>query len=520
MSIRLKLLLLNGLFAAALAILSVQGYFTLHHVEVGGPVYQRIVAAKDLVADILPPPEYIIESHLLTLQMAAETDKAKIQAIAERAKVLRKDYDTRRQYWSDYWARNSTSPELKRLLLEDSYAPVESYFRLREEKLLPALLSGDRAGVQKTVAALDALYETHRAGIDKVVGKANEENAAAEQDAAATVHSRVQSVAILALLLGLAGALVGTWIARGISRPLGGMLRVLAAVAKGDLSGRVTVTSRDEIGQMGESLNGALTALATALSHIRDSAQELARYGQESNAVAQELSSVAEQTSAQANVVSSATQEMSSSIREISRSTSEAARIAASGASEAALTNDNVQRLGESSRAIDNVVQIIHTIAEQTKLLALNANIEAARAGEAGKGFGVVANEVKELARETARATKEISDRVRQIRADSDAAVHAIEGITRTMQQVSDLQSTIAAAVEEQTATTGEIVHNITGVAGAARTSAASATETRATARRLDDLAGELQRQVDRFVLPSQEALETDASAVTRMRAA
>jgi methyl-accepting chemotaxis protein len=172
-----------------------------------------------------------------------------------------------------------------------------------------------------------------------------------------------------------------------------------------------------------------------------------------------------------------------------------------------------MNKLGASSAEIGNVIKVITSIAEQTNLLALNATIEAARAGELGKGFAVVASEVKDLAQETARATEDISKRVEAIQADTGGAVTAIEQISQVIAQISDFQTTIASAVEEQTATTAEmnrsvaeaaqgtneIAENITGVAEAARLTSEGVTQTQQATTELARMSAELTALVSDF---------------------
>ena len=148
---------------------------------------------------------------------------------------------------------------------------------------------------------------------------------------------------------------------------------------------------------------------------------------------------------------------MVASIKEISKSSSEAAGISKDAMKKANDTNVTITQLGEASLEIGNVIKVISSIAQQTNLLALNATIEAARAGDAGKGFAVVANEVKELAKQTAKATEDITNRIGAIQESSKGAVSAIGGISKVIEQINGISLTIAAAVEEQTATTNEV---------------------------------------------------------------
>ena len=215
------------------------------------------------------------------------------------------------------------------------------------------------------------------------------------------------------------------------------------------------------------------------------------------------------------DTVATGSSQMESAIREIAHNATEAARVAHQAVEVAEATTQTVGKLGDSSEEIATVIKLINGIAEQTNLLALNATIEAARAGEAGKGFAVVASEVKELAQETARATEDISKRVEAIQADTAGAVDAIGRISTVIGEINDFQATIAAAVEEQTATTNEMNRNVaqaaSGTQGIAAAISGLAAGTQETNQRVADaqraagelarMSGELQSAVARFTL-------------------
>jgi methyl-accepting chemotaxis protein len=305
------------------------------------------------------------------------------------------------------------------------------------------------------------------------------------------------------------------------------ILEIVNAASRGDLTRTITISGTDSIGQMADGLTSFLSNLRTNVANIAEMAQSLASSSHELTAVSQQMASNAEETAAQANVASAAAEQVSrnvttvstgaeqmgASIKEIAKSANEAARVATSAVKVAEKTNSTVAKLGESSAEIGNVIKVITSIAQQTNLLALNATIEAARAGEAGKGFAVVANEVKELAKQTAKATEDISRKIEAIQTDTKGAVEAIARIGTIINQINDIQNTIASAVEEQTATTGEITRNVTeaakgsneiaqnvtAVAHAARGTTEGAANTKGSADELSRLAAQLQTLVAQF---------------------
>jgi methyl-accepting chemotaxis protein len=185
------------------------------------------------------------------------------------------------------------------------------------------------------------------------------------------------------------------------------------------------------------------------------------------------------------------TRQMTASIQEIARNAAEAAKVARGAVALAATTGDTIGKLGQSSTEIGAVVKVINSIAEQTNLLALNATIEAARAGEAGKGFAVVANEVKDLAKETARATEDIGRRIEAIQSDAREAAEVIAKISAVVENISEIQTTIAGAVEEQTKVTAEMGRAATESVGGLECGAASTGNIRTLSKDASTLASE-----------------------------
>jgi methyl-accepting chemotaxis protein len=398
------------------------------------------------------------------------------------------------------------------------------------DKLMPAIMAGDP---QAALLVFDKEVRPHMLGFDKTIDgllDAEIADATAEIDAVWAQRDRDLWRSVGLLVVGLLAALgVAFWVTRTITGPLGQLSWALERMADGDLTHRVTVESRDEVGVMAGLLNRATDSMRRTVEAIAHSAGSLESSAQELAAVASQVASGAEETSVQAGVVAAAAEEVSrnvgtvatgaeemgESIKEIARNANEAARVASQAVAVADATNSTVAKLGQSSVEIGNVVKVITSIAEQTNLLALNATIEAARAGDAGKGFAVVANEVKDLAQETAKATEDISRRVDMIQADTTNAVAAISEIGQIIGRINDFQLTIASAVEQQTATTGEmnrsvgeassgvaeIASNIAGVATASESTTVSVAETTRASERLTQLAGELQAQVAKFTV-------------------
>jgi len=209
------------------------------------------------------------------------------------------------------------------------------------------------------------------------------------------------------------------------------------------------------------SVMGVVRSVSTAAGEMQNAAQSLSHTAQETSAQATTVAAASEQTTTNVQTVATAAEELSSSINEISRRVGDAARIATEASEETARTDHMVQSLVTATERIGDVVKLINDIAGQTNLLALNATIEAARAGEAGRGFSVVANEVKNLAAQTSKATEEIGGQITAVQEETRRAVAGIQKIDTVIEQVRQISAGIASAVEEQGAATSEIAQNV-----------------------------------------------------------
>ncbi len=321
--------------------------------------------------------------------------------------------------------------------------------------------------------------------VKQLVTLADVSRATAEARLADADDARDQARVLVAVVL--AGGLilavtVALLLAQAILRPLLQVRDVLTAVGEGDLTRETPFTANNELGQMAAALGRATTRMRGAVRTLANSSTSLATRADELQTASRGLADGAERTAGEVSKISgsshevsnsvqavaSGAEEMNASIREIAISTSEAASVAGQAVDASAAAEQIMVRLGSSSAEIGDVIKVITSIAEQTNLLALNATIEAARAGEAGKGFAVVAGEVKDLAQETAKATEEIGQRVRAIQTDTSSAVDSISEIARVIGRINEYQTTIASAVEEQSAVTTSMATDLNVAASGA----------------------------------------------------
>jgi len=304
--------------------------------------------------------------------------------------------------------------------------------------------------------------------------------------------SSQRNTLIMVIFLILAATTGGVaWIGKRITGPVRNAGKMLkdAAEGEGDLTRRLEVDTKDEVGEMAHWFNVFIGNLQEIVRQVVDNAKRIGESAVGLAGISDQMNNGAEQTSGKANgvaaaaeqmnanmtsvaaameeattninMIASATEEMTATITEIAQNSEKGNTIVGRAVSQAQVVSKKVAELGRAAQEIGKVTEAITEISEQTNLLALNATIEAARAGEAGKGFAVVANEIKELAKQTALATEEIKSQIAGIQGTTEETVTEISAISKVINDVSDIVATIVTAVEEQSVTTQEIAGSV-----------------------------------------------------------
>lgn len=490
--------------------------YAVSTLKIGGPLYEKIALGKDLIADVLPPPAYLVEAYLeanLALQTAKRSDP-EVELHITALNGLADAYEERHRFW----LAQDMEPELRSAFSEESYRPGQQFLRLIKEQFIPAIRVGNAEKATLVFQEIETVYKQHRAAIDKVVRLANDYNRKIVEQANRSETwslAAVWSVSCLVLIL-IIGSAAGMF--TRILRPISAIRDTMQTIVGGRLEIEIPYAgSQNEIGEMAAAVDvfrlNAIERLkleqevrdsqVKELEHQRKLEQEIRRFrgmiAQSIDTLKQEVDMMRQSTisllcsaaaaageadqaaaacssaASNANAVSAAAEELGASIREISQQASSTSSIVGEAAETGRKTNGTVAALTHAADQIGSVVKLIRGIADQTNLLALNATIEAARAGESGRGFAIVAAEVKSLSEQTARATEEIAACISKIQSSTSDTADAIGGITRKVLDIHHLTGAIAAAVEEQNAATNEIARNTSLAADSTRSAATNA---------------------------------------------
>ena len=516
LGIRKRFAILLALFSLGFAFFGLWSFKTLTELQVNGPLFQRIVKNKDLVADILPPPAYIIESYLTALQLSSAADAPSRDALTQTLQRLRKDYNDAHNKWQ----ASALGPELEGLLLKQADAPAQAFYAVVFASLIPAAQKEDHAALALALQEAEKAYEQHRKAIDHVVTKANSLVDQDQQDAEQRIRLAGGLlagifVASLAASLGVAVLIVGS-----ISRPLNEAVQAAQTFASGDLSARIVARGQNEFAQLLRAMQHMQSNLVVLVDQVRAGSVSVELAAGEISQGNTDLSIRTENQAGALQTTAASMEQLSAQVRLNADNASKANQLAIDASSIAVQGGKVVNQvvatmrgINQQSHKISEIIGVIDGIAFQTNILALNAAVEAARAGEQGRGFAVVASEVRALAGRSADAAKELKtlitasvDQVQQGASLVDQAGHTMQEIVRAIQGVSDIVGEITLASSEQSIGVNQVGEAVTEMDQTTQQNAALVEEMAAAALSLKRQANGLVESVSVFHLPHSDA--------------
>ncbi len=468
--LRSLVIISTSLFVAVLAL----SLWVLHEYRVNGPVYDHLMLRTLVLAELEPATFDMSDPYRLLIEMSLATDADEIEAMKKQFARHESHFRERESYWQENLYEGPT----KRILTNEVFPSMHEFYRVAKEDYLPSVGKSDRTKLARVLMEkLKPRHANQRQTIDRSINVVKETNRNDEKTATERMRFWLTAVIVISVVKVLIMSLGGWWMARGIvvaTNALIGRVRDMAAGA-GDLTARLPVETRDELGVLAEGINATIGKIQTIVQRVREASVELLSTASQIGAAARQqettahsLGSSTAEIAASVREISATSKELSSTMNEVSERAERAAALADTGQTrledmESAMeqlvqaTASVSAKLGvirEKADGINVVVTTITKVADQTNLLSINAAIEAEKAGEYGRGFLVVAREIRRLADQTAVATLDIDNMVRHMRDAVSAGVMQMDKFTE------DVRSGVA-RIAEINGQTGQIIEEV-----------------------------------------------------------
>lgn len=524
--------LVMGCASAMMALLILCGFVGLariNEIRMGGPLQIEAQQASDVVADILPPPEYVIEPYLEATMMVG--DRADMDAHLQRLAQLRQTFNERHAYWM----AQELDPKVKHAITDQTYQSASRFWDILDQRLVPALGAGDEAAVTEAYRMLSDAYLAHRKDVDGAVITATEHQ---KYIAAHAADRLAGAKAILGALAATLFAIVGSFCALvllrvirpirtitshmedmaagqpyermdeserpdeigDVARALDGIViqaearsreeseqelarqtrivttlgQALSCLKQGVLHHRILEEFPDDYAQLRDDYNAAVVAIGEVIAQVKRSVVSLNGSAGEISDATQDLSQRTEHQAANLQQTAASMEQLTGRVHETAEaatSASQAVSIAEREAdSNAGIVTDAVEAMSgieQSAQGIARIIAVIDDLAFQTNLLSLNASVEAARAGEAGKSFAVVAEEVRALAQRSAAAAKDIRGLIEDSTRQVSGGVQLVGRTGEAIKSIMDNVSQVSGLITRIATAAGEQADGLAEINGA-----------------------------------------------------